>query len=148
MTRSIEVPQLVFVDTSAYYAIADPRDQDSTAARETLRWLVSGRAQLYTTNFVVAELHALFITRGNRESARRALQTFDRSRSTTVVRATEDDERRAKEIVLQYDDKDFSLTDAISFAVMERLGITHAFTLDRHFQQYGWQVVEAPRRQR
>lgn len=144
MTRSIrEVPRIVFVDTSAYYAIADARDQDSTRSRETLRWLVSGGAELVTTNFIVAELHALFITRGNRESARRSLLTFDRSRLTTVVRATEDDERRAKDIVLQYGDKDFSLTDAISFAVMERLGISHAFTLDRHFRQYGWQVVDS-----
>lgn len=144
MTRSIrEVPRLVFVDTSAYYAIADPRDRDSAGARESLRWLVSGGAELMTTNFVVAELHALFTTRGNRENARRMLLTLDRSRLTTVIRATEDDEQRAKSIVLQYSDKDFSLTDAISFAVMERLGITHAFTLDRHFRQYGWIVIDS-----
>lgn len=144
MTQSIrEVPHLVFVDTSAYYAIADPRDQDSARARETLRRLASGGTELITTNFVVAELYALFITRGNRENARRMLLMFDRSRLTTVIRASEDDEQRAKAIVLQYDDKDFSLTDAISFAVMERLGITHAFTLDRHFRQYGWLVIDS-----
>lgn len=143
MSRSTgESPRLIFVDTSAFYAIADPLDQDSAGARERFRWLVSGGTELVTTNFVVAELHALFITRGKRENAKRMLLAFDRSRTTNVVRATEEDERRAREIVLQYDDKDFSLTDAISFSVMERLGITQAFSLDRHFRQYGWPIID------
>ena len=62
--------------------------------------------------------------------------------STVTVRVERDDERRGRAILTQYDDKDFSLTDATSFAVMERLGITTAFTFDRHFAQYGWQVLE------
>jgi len=37
----------------------------------------------------------------------------------------------------RYADKDFSLTDAISFAVMEWLGISVALSLDRHFVEYG-----------
>ena len=56
----------------------------------------------------------------------------------TVVRVSMRDERRARAIVAQYSDKDFSLTDAMSFAVMERLGIGAAFTLDDHFAQYGF----------
>ena len=51
------------------------------------------------------------------------------------------DEARAKAIVRQYDDKDFSLTDASSFAIMERTGIQHAFTFDRHFAQYAFTVL-------
>ena len=43
---------------------------------------------------------------------------------------------------MKYQDKDFSLTDAISFAVMERLQITQAFTFDRHFAQYGFTLVQ------
>jgi predicted nucleic acid-binding protein len=53
------------------------------------------------------------------------------------------DERRAREIIAQYDDKDFTLTDATSFAVMERLGITYAFTFDHHFTQYGFIALTA-----
>jgi predicted nucleic acid-binding protein len=58
-----------------------------------------------------------------------------------IVRVRSRDEDRAWQIITQYSDKDFSLTDAISFAVMERLGIKTAFSLDRHFTQFGWQTI-------
>ena len=47
----------------------------------------------------------------------------------------------AREIVFGYSDKDFSLTDATSFAVMERLRIPQAFTLDQNFAQFGWGMI-------
>ncbi len=52
------------------------------------------------------------------------------------------DERRARDIVTSYQDKDFSLADAASFAVMERLRISTAFTLDRNFARFGWQMLD------
>jgi predicted nucleic acid-binding protein len=36
------------------------------------------------------------------------------------------------------------MCDAVSFAVMERLGISAAFTFDAHFAQYGWSVLDEP----
>lgn len=47
-----------------------------------------------------------------------------------------------------HDDKDFSFTDALSFAVMERLRIRTAFSLDRHFAQFGWTLVPLERGER
>ena len=44
-----------------------------------------------------------------------------------------------------HDDRDLgthiTLTDATSFAMMERLGITHAFTADRNCTHYGFAVL-------
>ena len=57
------------------------------------------------------------------------------------MRVRAQDEDRAKAILFRYDDKDFSFADVISFVVMERLGITHAFTLDEHFAQYRFIVL-------
>jgi uncharacterized protein len=62
---------------------------------------------------------------------------------TTLVWVTPADVQRAKAIIYQYEDKDFSLTDATSFAVMERLDIPLAFTFDRHFAQYGFTMLTA-----
>ena len=46
------------------------------------------------------------------------------------------DLENARKIVAEYKDQNFSLVDAVTFAVMERLGITKAFTFDIHFRIY------------
>lgn len=50
------------------------------------------------------------------------------------------DEERAIQILAATEDKSYSFVDATSFAVMERLGLRRAFTLDRHFRQFGFET--------
>ena len=54
-----------------------------------------------------------------------------------VLRALPAEEQRAREILARHVDKDWSLCDAISFAVLDARHISAAFTFDRHFRQYG-----------
>lgn len=110
----------VFVDTSALFAVVSRRDARHESARATLQRLGARRVLFITTNIVVIELHALTLSRGNRGLAVQALAMVDNSDAITVVRALEVDEQRARTIVNRYVDKEFTLADAISFAVMER----------------------------
>jgi uncharacterized protein len=132
----------VLIDTSAFFALTAPRDADHHPALTIQQRLITERWRLYTTNLVVAETHALLLTRLGRTIALSTLHSIDHS-TTTIVRISNADETRAREIISQYDDKDFSLTDATSFAVMERLRIPYAFTFDRNFTQYGLPVLTA-----
>lgn len=134
----------VFVDTSAYYALADPRDGNHRAAIAVELRLASGGFRHFTTNFILAETHALLLTRAGRATAQRVLGEMERS-ATVVVRVNSRDEQRARAILGTYDDKDFSLTDATSFAVIERLRIGLAFTFDGHFVQFGFSVATSER---
>lgn len=127
----------VLVDSSAYFVLANVKDGDHNKARSILRRANTEHWRLFTTNFVLAETHALLLKRLNRLVAVTFVGQVYQG-STTIVRVSEVDERRAWEIITRYDDKDFSLTDATSFAVMERLGIAHVFTFDHHFAQYGF----------
>ncbi len=136
-SRGTGTPRRVFVDTSAYYGLTDSGEGTHTAASAIRDRLIAGSWHLFTTNFVLAETHALLLIRLGRIVARRVLDQFDHSRTTTV-RVSTSDEQQARAILTQYRDKDFSLTDATSFVVMERLSITYAFTFDRHFAQYGF----------
>jgi len=139
--RSQARPHNVFVDTAAYYALTDERDHSHLAARRAFDRLTNQQRRLITTNFILAEVHALLLHRLGRSVAARVLEAIDTSRGTVVVRISEAQERRAREIIARYDDKDFSLTDANSFAVMEEFGIRQAFTFDSHFAQFGFMLV-------
>jgi predicted nucleic acid-binding protein len=141
-----ESDRRVFVDTSAYYAAVDRRDIDHEAMAAAMRRLVEERRALVTTNAVLFELHGLLLNRINRQVAWDVLMALRASQ--TVVRVRERDETRAEDILRLYDDKEFSFTDALSFAAMERLGLRVAFALDRHFAQYGrtlYSILEQPR---
>jgi predicted nucleic acid-binding protein len=161
----------IFVDSSAYFAANDPRGANHAAAAATLRRLVQQQAEMYTTNYIVAETHTLLLTRHNRDVAAEVLARLDASNtriipndgrslqnlpvgarhasparaarfsnnpdSFGIIRATEAGERRVREIIRQYTDKDYSLIDAISFAVMGRLHLRLAWTYDHHFAQFG-----------
>jgi predicted nucleic acid-binding protein len=130
----------VFVDTSAFGALSAVREQDHQTAISIRARLTRQQLPLVTTNFVLAETHALLLGKVGPYLALRVLPEIDRS-DITIVRVSEADEQRACAILIQYDDKDFSLTDATSFAVMTRLGSTLAFTFDRHFAQFGFQAI-------
>ena len=132
----------ILVDTSAVFALLDRGDANHVAARHTLEQLKARRSEPLLTNFIVAESHALVLSRLGVDIARRWLL----GNVWTVERVGEDDESKAMAIVGKYVDKTFSYTDATSFAVMERLGLKTVFAFDPRFRQYGFQVagISAP----
>ena len=130
----------VFVDSSAYLALLDTDDEHHSEAIETLQELAQARYRQFTTNVLLIESHALILSVLGRGRAAQFLKDMQES-NTVVIRARAADEERAKQILFQYTDKEFSFADAISFAVMERLAIRLAFSFDRDFAQYGFSVL-------
>jgi len=135
----------VFVDTSAFIALAYSDDEHHVDAQVIAQALERQRARLYTTNFVIAETHALMLRRLGHVQARHFLRQVDAGQVAAVVRATIGDEEAAKALIYRYTDKEYSLTDAISFTMMTRLRLKTAFAFDKHFGQYGWQILEPNR---
>lgn len=130
----------VFVDTSAFYAALDRDDRWHSLAAEGFITLVQQRRPVYTTNLVVAETYVLILTRLNKTLALRWLKAID---IPTVFQARED-HIGVRELLLRQSLMSLSYADAFSFQVMEALGIRQAFTFDRHFQVYGWDVFPSP----
>lgn len=130
----------IFVDSSAYLALLDRQDDNHPQATAIVRRLAAEHFRQFTTNVLVIETHSLLLSRMGLRQATQFLREMEQS-NTVIVRARLADEDYAKKIIFRYQDKDFSLADAISFAVMERLGIARAFTFDRHFSQYGLTVL-------
>jgi predicted nucleic acid-binding protein len=129
--------KVVFVDTGAFYAALNRKDKYHQEAVQLFTRAVEEEWQLVTSNSVVAETHALILTRLGRDLAADWLRAVP----AVVVRVTEEDENKARRIIFSYHDKEFSYCDATSFAVMERMRIREVMAFDPHFTQYGKFVV-------
>ena len=138
-TDQWRISRRVLIDSSIDYAISDRESREQRLVIASMERLAAQHRHPSTTNFILAETHALVLNRLGRDVATRLLQEIDEG-SSTIVRVSAADERRAREIIMTHDDKDYSLTDATSVAVMERLHIGEAFTFDRHFAQFGFAV--------
>ncbi|MFH0903395.1 MAG: PIN domain-containing protein [Pseudomonadota bacterium] len=128
----------VFVDSGGFFAHLVAEDALHDRALECFERVRAERWDLVTTNAVVVETYALLINRarGGRHAAIGLLDALDQG-LCDVVRVNRRDEHRAMELVRAHHDKTYSLCDALSFVVMERLDITHAIAFDRHFSTFG-----------
>lgn len=120
----------IFVDSSAIIALVDRDDASHQAAVDAYRNLLSDGYKLFTTNHVIVETFDLLSTGVGPEIARR----FLRDCKLSIYHADEQDERRARRLVLrQSGSRGLSLTDAVSLVVMERLNVGDAFAVDPGF---------------
>lgn len=127
MTRS------VLWDSSAILALLDADDADHERAVAAARQIASEQRPSFVTNHIEVEAHALLLRKLGRTIAREWLLTG----GLPVVRALPGEEQRAKEILARHTDKDWTLCDAISFAVLDARRVRRAFSFDHHFRQYG-----------
>ena len=123
----------VLWDSSAILALLDADDADHARAVGVARQIAAEERSAFITNYIEAEAHALLLRKLGRVIARQWLLTG----GLPVVRALPVEEQRAREILARHADKDWTLCDAISFAVIDSRHVASAFTFDHHFQQYG-----------
>jgi predicted nucleic acid-binding protein len=128
------------MDSSGYLALVSTRDAHHITATEAANLIAREQWRTFTSTYVIAEAPALFLTRLGHEPATRFLRQFEMT-STLVLQVRPADVARAHEIIYQYDDKNFSLTDATSFVLMERLRIGAALTTDGNFAQYWFKML-------
>jgi predicted nucleic acid-binding protein len=120
---------VAFVDSSAIVALVDRDDHSHTAAVEAYRSLIESGYRLFTTNHVVVETFDLLCAGVGAEVARRWL----REMRLAIYTTDEEDEEKARRMVAAEGARSLSLTDALSFVVMERLGVADAFAVDPNF---------------
>jgi len=124
----------VFVDTSAYYALFDKTDKNNPQA---INFLKTNTFPLVTTSLIVIETINLANARLGHEKAIKIGEKLYEGSLTTILSIVSEDEKKAWQIFRKYSDKNFSMIDCTSFAIMERLKIKKVFAFDVHFSQYG-----------
>ncbi len=129
----------IFVDTSAFFALADRTDRFHNLA---VRFVEANENLLLTSNFVVFETITLIRMRLGHEPAVKFGRRLLSEMVTPIIPVTPADERKAWETFRRCHDKRFSFADCTSFALMQRLGIRTAFAFDQDFRRFGsWEVV-------
>jgi predicted nucleic acid-binding protein len=123
----------VLWDSSAILALIDADDADHARAVVVARQVADDRRPSFITTYIEAETHALLLRKLGRAIAREWLLTG----GLPVLPVLREEEQRAKLILARHTNKDWTLCDAISFAVLEARHVARAFTFDHHFLQYG-----------
>ncbi|HME58657.1 MAG TPA: PIN domain-containing protein [Terracidiphilus sp.] len=118
----------LFVDTSIWYAAADISDRSNARAKAVL----SSGEPLVTTDHILVETWTLLRYRLQRSAAERFWDGI-RSGAAAIEPIGLADLEAAWQIGISWRDQDFSIIDRTSFAVMCRLGIERAASLDDHF---------------
>jgi uncharacterized protein len=128
----------VFVDTSAFFAHLVTEDVHHSEARALFERADRESWTLVTTNAVMWETYTLLRVRARngRELALGFLEDIQDG-LCDIERVRPLDEARAIELLRQHTDKRYSFCDALSFVVMEQLGVSEALSFDSDFRSYG-----------
>ena len=132
---------MIFLDTGFVYALIDADDKSHARAREVFEREHGKQLadSVITTNHILSETLTLLRTRGQQD------ERFRHSRAVAVGRqlyagafgrllqVTAEEERAAFDYFIKYADKEYSFVDCTSFVVMEKLGISVAWSVDKDF---------------
>lgn len=131
----------LFMDTSYAVALMSPRDQHHAGATLLLREIEERRIPLVTTRAVIVEMGDSLAKRPARRKFSALLAAIENDPLLEVAPLSEELYERGRAVFLRHRDKDWGLTDCISFVVMKERGLTDALTADAHFQQAGFRPL-------
>ena len=128
----------VFVDTSAWVALADKDDSHHKEAAAGYPSIFKNHKTLVTSNLVVAETYIVLLKELRHKAAIEFLERIKASPRILKICSNENIETEAEGILAKYIDQDFSYADAVSFVIMKRQKIRTSFCFDKHFVTAGF----------
>jgi predicted nucleic acid-binding protein len=129
---------VIFVDTSALYAVLDAADDFHPAARDSWPRVLDARPCV-THGYVLVETAAIVQRRLGVEAVAKL-----RSEIAPALMCVWVDERlhdSGMTALVAAGRRDVSLVDRVSFEVMRARGVARAFAFDRHFAEEGFELV-------
>lgn len=116
------------------------QDRHHSAATDAWRRILLSPPQLVTASFVVAELVTFFVSRGRHAKAVDLAEILRSSSGIRLIHVDEDLFDAGFEFLKRRPDKQFSLTDCVSFVLMSRMGVQEALTFDAHVEQAAFRL--------
>jgi predicted nucleic acid-binding protein len=128
----------LFADSYYYIAFVNPRD---AAHAKALDFSHSFRGRTVTTEWVLTEVADALSAPELRGVFLELLSRLRSQPGLLIVEASHDLFDRGLSLFTKRPDKSWSLTDCISFVVMQEHGVSEALTADRHFDQAGFSAL-------
>ena len=125
----------VFADTFYFLALLNSKDESHARAWEFSK---SRDAPLVTTAWILTELANALAGSAKRQVFRQLLDEIENHAENQLIAASQSLFDRGVKLYDARPDKQWSLTDCISFVVMQERGIAEALTGDHHFEQAGF----------
>ena len=130
-----------FLDTAFAIALISPNDAFHEKALELANLVEQTKSRLVTTRAVVIEIGNALSKQSLRKSAVELIDSMEGDETVTIVSVSDEIYNDAFRLFRSRLDKEWGLTDCISFVVMKQQKITNALTTDQHFQQAGFVVL-------
>jgi predicted nucleic acid-binding protein len=131
---------VIFVDTSALYALVNQLDPKHDAARKILSALVDRKEGLLTHNYVLLETTVLLHRRMGPAVAAAVRRHVSALELVWVDSALHE---RADRVFSRASRRNPSFVDCVSFVVMRERGLTEAFAFDVDFEKAGFKLLRA-----
>jgi predicted nucleic acid-binding protein len=96
---------------------------------------------LVTTRAILLEIGNALSKRSFRKAGARLLASLEMDESVVITPLSDELYEKALNLFVKRPDKEWGMTDCISFVVMQERGISEALTTDAHFQQAGFRVL-------
>ena len=141
MARTLTPGGSVFLDTAYAVALASTTDAYHHHAVALADELEANGTHLVTTWGVLLEIGNALSKVQYRNAALQLLLSLQRDATVEIVPLSGPLLQRAVTLYAERPDKEWGLTDCISFVVMEARGIRDALTADEHFTQAGFRPL-------
>lgn len=130
----------VFADTYYFLGLVSRKDK---AHQQCLEFSESSDWPIVTTTWVLMEVGDALCRGRDRVVFPQLLEDLKQDPDTLFLPADQEQFDRGFDLFQSRTDKQWSLTDCISFVVMKEMELTDALTSDHHFQQAGFNAMFA-----
>jgi uncharacterized protein len=131
----------VFLDTAYAIALSSPPDQFHARAVELAEQLEALGTRLVTTRAILLEIGNALSKPRYRQAAMQLLAALEADPNVDIVPLSESLYARALQLHRERSDKEWGLTDCVSFLVMQDRSLIETLTTDEHFQQAGFRAL-------
>jgi uncharacterized protein len=133
--------RIVLLDTSFILALENREDRHHARAKQLDRELAAEGSVLLLHWGILLEIGDGYARSGRRAKGEELLDKFIHEEGFQVMALSQEIMDQSMALFRSRSDKQWGLTDCVSFVLMEREGVTEALSADLHFRQAGFAAL-------